>query len=333
LAERRQSPTLFISRLIETYYSTEFSERTRQHFDELKEIASTENEIPIFVCTLALPYTPCPLHIYEPQYRLMIRRAIESGANHFGMCMYSESTPFHYAEYGCLLDIKSHQFTRDGRAIVATEGTRRFKVIKSSTKDGYNVAQIEWVRDERVQDPSEIAQLQSLHDEVYKLGHSWYSCIPDAKKDRIRDEIYGIREMPEPDSDIQASDNGPYWFWFLLNILPIEHHFQYKFLTKISMLDRLKQMKKILIILMTPIERLRQMNQQNSRPQSASDPVVQSPSIDQSSTTENRNRAQNSELSPSNTDSSINVLTFSSTSTSNNTPNQSDHVAENQDTV
>ena len=36
--------------------------------------------LPIFVCSLALPHAPCPLHIFEPRYRLMIRRALESGA-------------------------------------------------------------------------------------------------------------------------------------------------------------------------------------------------------------------------------------------------------------
>lgn len=43
--------------------------------------------IPVFVCTLALPTIPCPLHVFEPRYRLMIRQAMESGARQFGMCV------------------------------------------------------------------------------------------------------------------------------------------------------------------------------------------------------------------------------------------------------
>lgn len=85
----------------------------------------------------------------------MLRRAIESGSNEFGMCMYSERTPFHFTEYGCMLEIRNYQFTRDGRAIVATIGGKRFKAVKSSTKDGYHVAQIEWIKDIRVEDPRE----------------------------------------------------------------------------------------------------------------------------------------------------------------------------------
>lgn len=114
-----------------------------------------ENEIPVFVCTLGMPFVPCPLHIYEPRYRLMLRRAIEAGSKQFGMCMYSETTSYRYTEYGCMLEIKSCQFTRDGRAIVATMGGRRFKVLRSTTKDGYNVAKIEWVTDVKVENEQE----------------------------------------------------------------------------------------------------------------------------------------------------------------------------------
>jgi Lon protease-like protein len=81
----------------------------------------------------------------------MLRRAIETETKQFGMCMYSEKTPYHYTEYGCMLEIKTCQFIRDGRAVVSTVGGRRFKVIRSSTKDGYNVAQVEWVKDVKVE--------------------------------------------------------------------------------------------------------------------------------------------------------------------------------------
>lgn len=43
-------------------------------------------EVPIFVCSIAFPYVQCPLHIFEPKYRLMIRECLESGSRRFGMC-------------------------------------------------------------------------------------------------------------------------------------------------------------------------------------------------------------------------------------------------------
>ena len=50
-------------------------------------VGLSENEIlPVFVCTMAFPSLPCPLHVFEPHYRLMIRRCLETGSRRFGMC-------------------------------------------------------------------------------------------------------------------------------------------------------------------------------------------------------------------------------------------------------
>lgn len=254
LAERRQFQTVFIDSLIKNYFVVEFEDRKSQHIEELNELTNNENEVPIFVCTLALPFAPCPLHIYEPRYRLMLRRAIEAGSNQFGMCMYGESTPYHFTEYGCMLEIQNYQFTRDGRAVVATVGGRRFKVIKVNNKDGYYVAKVAWVIDKRVEDEAEKAELQSLHDEVYTLATNWYSFIPAPQKQKIF-EIYGISEMPVPEENIQDNDNGPLWSWFLLNILPLDNDFQYRFLTKTSLKERLRQIKRIVLVLLSPLDR------------------------------------------------------------------------------
>lgn len=96
--------------------------------------------------------------------------------------------------------------------------------------------------------------MQHLHDEVYRLAQTWYSFIPETQKNRIS-SIYGITELPEAELDIQT-ENGPVWHWFLLNILPLESDFKYKFLTKTSLKDRLIQMRKIMLVLMTPLRRM-----------------------------------------------------------------------------
>ena len=258
LAERRQFVTVFVDRLIRVHYTLEHAERERQHADEMRELSNGDNEIPVFVCALALPCVPCLLHIYEPRYKLMIRRAIESGANHFGMCMYSEKTAYYYTEYGCLLDISNYQFIRDGRAMVTSVGARRFRVLSSANKDGYSVARVEWIADVRVTDDDERLALQTLHDEVYALAQHLFAQLPENKKSQIYD-WYGISELPAPEADIQASDNGPLWHWFFLHILPLESEYQYKFLTKQSLKERLRQIKRIIFILTTPSEKLRQM--------------------------------------------------------------------------
>ena len=55
-------------------------------------LGSGDNQIPVFVCTMSFPAVVCPLHVFEPRYRLMIRRAMESGTRQFGMCVGSQET-------------------------------------------------------------------------------------------------------------------------------------------------------------------------------------------------------------------------------------------------
>lgn len=67
---------------------------------------SLNQEVPIFVCTTAFPTIPCPLHVFEPRYRLMIRRSMETGTKQFGMCIADDLKGF--ADYGCMLQVSAN---------------------------------------------------------------------------------------------------------------------------------------------------------------------------------------------------------------------------------
>lgn len=99
-----------------------------------EEGADAEGEhratIPIFICSLALPGVRCPLHVFEPRYRLMMRRCIDSGRREFGMVLSPE------VGYGTTLLIDEFTQLPDGRARVATTGSRRFRVLEWGNKDG-----------------------------------------------------------------------------------------------------------------------------------------------------------------------------------------------------
>lgn len=133
---------------------------------------------------MAFPTIPCPLHVFEPRYRLMIRRSMETGTKQFGMCIADELKGF--AGYGCMLEVRltsrnvgySHlptnwfikslsqcyktnsmgsslqvqdvKFFPDGRSVVETIGVSRFKVLSHGQRDGYHTAKIEYLEDKKV---------------------------------------------------------------------------------------------------------------------------------------------------------------------------------------
>ncbi|QPH12753.1 hypothetical protein C2857_005039 [Epichloe festucae Fl1] len=115
------------------------------------EIAARHEDLdlPLFVCTLAFPAMPTFLHIFEPRYRLMIRRALE-GNRTFGMVLPKrprDHTDRHFHQLGTLLRIINAQFYPDGRSLIETVGLTRFRVVRHGEVDGYTVAKTERIDD------------------------------------------------------------------------------------------------------------------------------------------------------------------------------------------
>ncbi|XP_061581859.1 LON peptidase N-terminal domain and RING finger protein 3-like [Cololabis saira] len=243
LVQRQYCKTVLVENLISKYLPAEFRERQKIHQEEMAEFSNLNKNVPIFVCTMAFPTVPCPLHIFEPCYRLMIRRCMETGTNCFGMCLGNDLNG--YADYGCLLDIRDVKFFSDGRSVVDTIGRRRFKVIRHSERDGYNTADIEYLEDVTVEGEAE-RELQSLHDAVYNQALVWVNSLKAEQKERIEGHF---GPMPEKDPELQASPNGPSWCWWLIAVLPLEGRAQLQFLAINSLKDRLSGIRKVLLFM------------------------------------------------------------------------------------
>lgn len=141
LATRGYSKTLLMEEVLQRFLAEELAERKKIHEEEMKELSksvaiihlivtqylpnvpwhpsdsqldvirlvsvihSLNQEVPIFVCTMAFPTIPCPLHVFEPRYRLMIRRSMETGTKQFGMCIADDLKGF--ADFGCMLQVRA----------------------------------------------------------------------------------------------------------------------------------------------------------------------------------------------------------------------------------
>jgi Lon protease-like protein len=128
--------------------------------EAVKDRQEAEKTLALFVCNLTLPVTRFTLHVFEPRYRLMIRRALQSGTNRFGMVVHldpEDASPANvaliqtavtapgvgvadtaFAPVGVTVRILRHRSTEDGRTFldcVAEE--RRFVVQSSRLRDGY----------------------------------------------------------------------------------------------------------------------------------------------------------------------------------------------------
>lgn len=240
LKSRKYNPTVLLQDVMTRLFPSQLAERKQVHDAEMAELSNLTKDIPIFVCTVAYPGVPCPLHIFEPRYRLMMRRCMETGTKKFGMCSYEHGKGF--ADYGCMLEIHTLELLPDGRSYVDTVGGSRFKVLKRGQRDGYHTADIEYMEDHKV-DGSELEILEHLHDSVYQQTQDWYQRLASRLREQI-DRQNGA--MPDKEENIQASSSGPAWCWWLLSVLQLDPAYQTTVLSLTSLKDRLGHLRLVL---------------------------------------------------------------------------------------
>ncbi|KAL0127814.1 hypothetical protein PUN28_003211 [Cardiocondyla obscurior] len=247
LASSQKIVTDFVERALKTIAPAEYTSRAVSHQIELVQgLGLLGNEqIAVFICTTAFPYVACPLFVYEPRYRLMVRRCVDSGVRQFGIaaCLNKEATGTkRYAEYGTILDIRDRVLLKDGCSILSTVGGRRFRVLSGGEKDGYDTAQVEFLRDTVVQD-DQLLNLFELHDKVRAKGRRWWDTVSSSQKIEIQ-RVFG--RMPDTEEDWPRLPDGPSWAWWLLAILPLGPQLQVGILGTTSLEKRLRAIEKTL---------------------------------------------------------------------------------------
>ena len=112
---------------------------------------------------IVLPLQRMALNIFEPRYRLLIRRAM-SGSRTFGMIGLNRRGQLY--PVGCEVQIEDCNCLPDGRFEIEVIGVRRFSVEKCEEQDGYRLAHAEYIRDqESLPTQESVVELASLVDE------------------------------------------------------------------------------------------------------------------------------------------------------------------------
>jgi len=128
---------------------------------------SPDMDLPLFICTASYPLQHTYLRIFEPRYRLMLRRVMETESRTFGMVCHSPQEPNNMSEYGTVLQIDWLRHTDDMEIIVRTSGLSRFKVKEVRQLDGYWTARIDPIFDT----PIDLSYTES------SLSPASYACL------------------------------------------------------------------------------------------------------------------------------------------------------------
>jgi hypothetical protein len=126
-------------------------DRPRPAATDLEQNGDAPKLIPLFPLQLVLfPGVALPLHIFEPRYRLMVKRCLELNQP-FGVIRSGNDG---LSEIGTLAEIREATRYIDGRWDIVGLGTQRFRITNFDRSAPYLQAEVELL-DEAVGEPAE----------------------------------------------------------------------------------------------------------------------------------------------------------------------------------
>ncbi|XP_006581976.1 LON peptidase N-terminal domain and RING finger protein 1 isoform X1 [Glycine soja] len=174
ISPRTCSISVTLKNIIQKNFPEEYAERKQEH-DGL--INAGVDLLPLFVMDVVIPCQRFALNIFEPRYRLMVRRIME-GNHRMGMAILDSTGSL--AEFACEVEITECEPLPDGRFYIEIESRRRFRIIRSRDQDGYRVAEVEWIQD--IMPPEGTSERETLQQQTYNAAEDARSWIARAKE-------------------------------------------------------------------------------------------------------------------------------------------------------
>lgn len=181
-----------ISVSLQSILSKHFPAETAERRDEsTEEVNHGPCVLPLFVVDYVLPGQALALNVFEPRYRLMIRRCLD-GDRRFGMLGGVQPMPAGMKEFGCEVEIQDCRQLHDGRYHIQVRVVRRFWIVQKWDLDGYRVARVTFFSDD---DPADHEAAAATETKI--AGAVAVAGAPSA-----------IQEQPSASSGHEAGGSG-----------------------------------------------------------------------------------------------------------------------------
>ncbi|TXG51709.1 hypothetical protein EZV62_024233 [Acer yangbiense] len=229
-----------LNNIIQKNFAEEYAERKLEH-DSLINFGA--DLIPLFVMDVVIPCQKFPLHIFEPRYRLMVRRIME-GNRRMGMVIIDPTTSA-VADFACEVEITECEPLPDGRFVlevkyglcILLKVAEDFKSFDLGIKMAihfvsylchhrnvtcrYRIAEVEWVQDTVPTGAEDREELQELTNNAAEYSRLWLRRKKEAaRQDRRRLEKLLNVEVMMPTS--QDPERFSFWLATLSERRPSE---------------------------------------------------------------------------------------------------------------
>ncbi|HEX9039332.1 MAG TPA: LON peptidase substrate-binding domain-containing protein [Ktedonobacterales bacterium] len=182
-------------------------------------------EIPLFPLGLVLfPGMVQPLHIFEPRYREMTKRSLDTSGT-FGIALALPEGSFHHeapARIGCIARILDYHRLPDGRYNLLAVGARRFEIIELMRDQPYLRA-LARILPEVVGD----GPVQALSEEARRLLDDYLAIV-------LADSEEGTSGITIPTDPIELS-------YFIAVLVPCDDSDKQELLEATTAVERLRR--------------------------------------------------------------------------------------------
>ncbi|KAK9808920.1 hypothetical protein WJX72_006425 [[Myrmecia] bisecta] len=229
-----------LNNILEKSFPEEYQQRRRETRSLPSEVAG-EAPLPLFVMSCMMPGEKMALNIFEPRYRLMVRRCME-GNRRFGMATVSADHELH--GIGCECEILECQPLPDGRFYLEIVGRQRFRLLDSFEQDGYRMARPQYFSDDTPEPDSQLAlETAAVASSVEGLADAWVERVKaiamGRRGMRVLELLHRAGDKPSSAEYERIS------FW-VANLMPMDTADRLRLLGMTSTLERLQFEKDLL---------------------------------------------------------------------------------------
>lgn len=194
-----------------------FPEEYKERLQEIAGLSTTSNGHtiqPLFVLTSLMPGEKMALNIFEPRYRLMVRRVM-SGGRRFGMVRSSEGS-MGVENVACECEVVECEALPDGRYYLEVVGRRRIRILELWEQDGYRVGKVESMKDDECADPDSVNELSR---EITSSMTKFLSHLQEASHEHITPQGSVLALLGRVSDNPMANDPETISFW-VASLLP-----------------------------------------------------------------------------------------------------------------
>lgn len=148
---------------IQRLFPDEYENRRKEFEADAPSAENAMSRLPLFpLNAVVFPMQRFPMHIFEPRYRLMLRRLMH-GSRKFGLIALKRSKEggSELCSVGCVLEVTKADRFPDGRSLIETVARERFKVHGRNEVDGYLVGRAEVYEDNEDTDTDEVKEVEA----------------------------------------------------------------------------------------------------------------------------------------------------------------------------